>query len=94
MAAVTLPSWLDADTIQNALLMAVIAMLLWAYVVARFARVIAGRVAAVLVAVVLVAVLLGARSGLRDCVREVDCSCSFVGLDVPLPDDLDRLRCA
>ncbi|MEM9033958.1 MAG: hypothetical protein AAGA99_14795 [Actinomycetota bacterium] len=93
MTAVTLPTWLDADVIRTVLLLSVVAILMWAYVVARFARAIVGRAAAAIVAIVLVVVLLGQRSNLEDCVRDTDCECTFVGLEVQLPDEVDRLRC-
>ncbi len=86
-----LPDWLDPDTLQWAILVAIAVLLYLMYVVARTIR---RALTRFLLFILLAGVGLSLwiqRADLQDCVDT--CSCSLYGQDVEIPADERLERC-
>jgi hypothetical protein len=82
--AVTLPDFLDADTLRTASIVAVVVVVLLALLVIRFVRKTVMRLVFLGVLAAAGIVLWTQWDDLRDC--QDTCDCTFLGLSVDVPD--------
>ena len=87
-----LPDWLDPQTLQWVLLVAIAVLLYLMYLVARTIRRALTRFLMFVVLAGLGLSLWVQRDDLQDCVDT--CACSLYGQDVEIPDDQRLERCA